>query len=50
VKDLLARAAKEHEPIVERGDGFVTAAVVDPIGNIVGIMYNPHCVEILTGH
>jgi predicted enzyme related to lactoylglutathione lyase len=47
VKDLLARGAKEHEPIVERGDGFATASVVDPFGNILGIMYNPHYVEIL---
>jgi hypothetical protein len=31
-----------------RGDkGFVTAAVVDPFGNVLGIMYNPHHVEIL---
>ena len=47
VEDLLARGAKELEPIVERGDGFVTASVVDPFGNILGIMYNPHYVEIL---
>ena len=47
VKDLLARGAKEHEPIVERGDGFVTASMVDPFGNILGIMDNPHYVEIL---
>ena len=47
VKDLLARGAKEHEPIVERSDDFVTASVVDPFGNILGVMYNPHYVEIL---
>jgi predicted enzyme related to lactoylglutathione lyase len=47
VKDLLARGAKEHEPIVERSDDFVTASVVDPFGNILGVMYNPHYVEIV---
>ena len=46
VKDLVARGAKEHEPILERSDGFVTASVVDPFGNILGVMYNPHYVEI----
>jgi hypothetical protein len=31
-----------------RGDkGFVTAAVVDPFGNVLGIMHNPHYLEIL---
>ena len=36
MKDLLARGATEHEPILERGEGFVTASVVDPFGNILG--------------
>lgn len=32
------------------GDGgFVTAAVTDPFGNVLGIMRNPHYVEILEG-
>ena len=47
MKDLLARGAKEHQPVVERGDGFVTASVFYPFGNILGVMYNPHYVEIL---
>ena len=47
VKDLLASGAKEHEPITERSEGFVTASVVDPFGNILGVMYNPHYVEVL---
>jgi hypothetical protein len=25
----------------------VTASVVDPFGNILGIMYNPHYLEVL---
>jgi hypothetical protein len=27
--------------------GFVTAAVVDPFGNLLGIMHNPHFLEVL---
>ncbi|MER5183323.1 hypothetical protein ABT009_34110 [Streptomyces sp. NPDC002896] len=27
--------------------GFVGASVVDPFGNILGIMYNPHYLEVL---
>ena len=45
---LTSMGAKEYEPITKRGDsGFVTASVIDPFGNILGIMYNPHYVEVL---
>ncbi|MCF2443438.1 VOC family protein [Dyadobacter sp. CY345] len=44
---LLAHGAMEYEKITEREDGFITASVVDPFGNILGIMYNPHYLEIL---
>jgi predicted enzyme related to lactoylglutathione lyase len=44
---LVALGAIAHEPITERGDGFVTASVIDPFGNILGIMHNPHYLEIL---
>ena len=45
---LLAMGAKEHLPITPRGEaGFVTASVVDPFGNVLGIMYNPHYLEVL---
>jgi predicted enzyme related to lactoylglutathione lyase len=45
---LLSMGAKEYEALTARGDsGFVTASVVDPFGNVLGIMYNPHYVEIL---
>jgi hypothetical protein len=39
-------------PVVCEIDRYVivTASVVDPFGNILGIMYNPHHVEILTAH
>ena len=39
--------ATEYEPITPRGEGFVTASVVDPFGNVLGVMYNPHYLEIL---
>lgn len=38
--------ATEYQPVTERGQGFVTASVVDPFGNILGIMTNPHHVEM----
>ncbi len=39
--------AKEHEPITERGPGFVTASVVDPFGNLLGVMTNAHYLAVL---
>jgi predicted enzyme related to lactoylglutathione lyase len=45
---LLSMGAKEYEPLTRRGEaGFVTASVVDPFGNVLGVMYNPHYVEVL---
>jgi predicted enzyme related to lactoylglutathione lyase len=44
---LLSMGATVHEKPVERGPGFVTASVVDPFGNILGVMYNQHYLEIL---
>ncbi|KIL34311.1 glyoxalase [Cohnella kolymensis] len=44
---LLSMGAKEYEAINERGEGFITASVVDPFGNILGIMYNSHYLEML---
>ncbi|GAB3056823.1 VOC family protein [Intrasporangium mesophilum] len=44
---LLELGATAHEPVIERGPGFVTASVVDPFGNLVGVMYNQHYLEIL---
>ncbi|WP_343743942.1 VOC family protein [Chitinophaga sp.] len=44
---LIALGATEYQPITERGHGFVTASVTDPFGNILGIMYNPHYLNIL---
>ena len=48
VERLLSMGAKEYQPITSRGTaGFVTAAVVDPFGNVLGVMYNPHYLEVL---
>lgn len=44
---LLELGATAYEPIIERGPGFVTASVLDPFGNILGIMYNKHYLEVL---
>ncbi|MFT3840539.1 MAG: VOC family protein [Myxococcaceae bacterium] len=43
---LLALGAKPVEPKTERGHGFVTATVADPFGNLVGVMTNPHYLEV----
>jgi predicted enzyme related to lactoylglutathione lyase len=44
---LLSMGAKEYEAPTDRGHGFVTASVVDPFGNVLGVMYNPHYLEVL---
>ncbi|WP_350275639.1 VOC family protein [Kribbella sp. HUAS MG21] len=47
---LLSLGATLLEPITERGganSGFRTAFVTDPFDNIIGIMNNPHYLEIL---
>jgi predicted enzyme related to lactoylglutathione lyase len=44
---LLSLGATEYDPITPRGEGFVTAAVIDPFGNVLGVMYNPHYVEVV---
>ncbi|WP_036959730.1 VOC family protein [Promicromonospora kroppenstedtii] len=50
VARLLELGATEYEPITPRGDnGFVTASVVDPFGNLLGVMYNPHYVQQFGG-
>lgn len=44
----ILHAGFTHEEPVERGPGFITACVIDPFGNILGVMYNRHYLEILT--
>ena len=45
---LKAMGAKEYEPLTSWGEaGFITASVVDPFGNVLGLIYSPHYVKIL---
>ena len=46
---LLELGARPYQPLTEHGDGsgFITASVVDPFGNVLGIMHNPHYLEVL---
>ena len=44
---LVSLGAKQLQGVTERGPGFVTASVVDPFGNVLGIMYNRHYLEVL---
>ena len=39
--------AAAHDPITVREAGFVTGSIVDPFGNVVGLMHSPHW---LAGH
>ncbi len=45
---LTAMGAQEYEPLTRREAGFITASVVDPFGNILGVMYNPHYLDVLS--
>ena len=45
VERLLALGATVHEEPTERGPGFVTASVVDPFGNVLGVMFNQHYLD-----
>ncbi|MGW5053438.1 VOC family protein [Actinokineospora sp. NPDC004072] len=44
---LLALGATQHLPPTEHGPGFVTASVIDPFGNILGVMFNQHYLAVL---
>lgn len=44
---LLSLGATVHEEPIERGPGFVTASVIDPFGNVLGVMYNQHYLDVL---
>lgn len=47
IKDL---DKKVQQPLVNRGKGFITASLIDPFGNILGIMHNPHPAEVRGSH
>jgi predicted enzyme related to lactoylglutathione lyase len=44
---LQSLGATVHQEVTERGPGFVTASVVDPFGNVLGVMYNQHYLDIV---
>jgi len=48
VDRLLALGATPFEAVTERGPGFVTASVVDPFRNVLGVMENGHYLEVLS--
>jgi predicted enzyme related to lactoylglutathione lyase len=39
---LLAHGATVHEPIHDVGEGNLLGSVLDPFGNILGVIENPH--------
>jgi predicted enzyme related to lactoylglutathione lyase len=44
---LLQLGATPHIPVTEQGPGFVTASVHDPFGNVLGVMFNQHYLDVL---
>lgn len=46
LKKLIAAGATEYEPVTERGVDWTTASVVDPFGNILGLIHSPHYLEV----
>ncbi len=46
VEKLLALGATEYEPVTKREADFTTASVIDPFGNVLGVMHNPHYLQI----
>ena len=44
---LVALGATVYQPPRDFGQGFIGASVIDPFGNVLGIMYNPHYLEVL---
>ena len=41
-KRLLELGASQHSPVQEVGDGIRVGTVNDPLGNVLGIIENPH--------
>jgi len=41
-KRLLEIGGKEHSAIQDVGDGIQVASLLDPFGNIIGLIRNPH--------
>lgn len=47
VARLIDLGATPFIPVTEHGPGFVTASVIDPFGNVLGVMTNVHYLEML---
>lgn len=45
---LLELGASPHVPVTEQGPGFVTGSVLDPFGNVLGVMFNQHYLDVLS--
>lgn len=46
---LIALGATPYQPVTDHSGGkntFVTASVVDPFGNVLGVMFNQHYLDI----
>jgi predicted enzyme related to lactoylglutathione lyase len=39
---LIALGATEHSAVQDVGEGIRVASVLDPFGNVLGIIENPH--------
>lgn len=46
---LVAMGARPFHPPRDFGEGFIGATVIDPFGNVFGIMHNPHYLAVLAG-
>jgi predicted enzyme related to lactoylglutathione lyase len=47
VDRLVEEGAVLREAPRDRGHAFITATVLDPFGNVLGVMQNPHYLEVL---
>ncbi|MDF2653143.1 MAG: dioxygenase [Paenibacillus sp.] len=46
LENLIELGATEYDPLTVRGIDWITASVVDPFGNIIGLIHSPHYKEI----
>jgi predicted enzyme related to lactoylglutathione lyase len=42
VDRAIALGATAHDPVIVREAGFVTGSIIDPFGNVIGLMHSPH--------
>jgi predicted enzyme related to lactoylglutathione lyase len=48
VHRLVELGAEVLEQPTQRGPGFVTASVIDPYRNVLGVMFNQHYLDVLS--